>query len=163
MITVMTIAYRSLWMGLISLVPNVLPIMFLLGGMGWAGITVNIGTAIISSDVMGLTIHDSIFYLSAYRRARQSGLDFRGALHEVQIEVRRPLIYSNLALILGFLVLTTSNFVPLIYFGALVSIAIAGGLAVNLLLIPLLLQFGEHWSAQTSGATGYPSAESPSE
>ncbi len=146
LITMMTIAYRSLWMGLISLVPNVLPIVFLLGGMGWAGITINIGTAMISSDVMGLTIHDSIFYLSAYRRARQSGLDFRGALHEVQTEVRRPLIYSNLALILGFLVLTTSHFVPLIYFGVLVSIAIAGGLVVNLLLIPLLLQWGEWWS-----------------
>lgn len=143
LITMMTIAYRSLWMGLISLVPNVLPILFLLGTMGWVGLPVNIGTAMISSDVMGLTIHDSIFYLSAYRRARKSGLDFRGALHEVQTEVRRPLIYSNLALILGFLVLTTSHFVPLIYFGALVSIAIAGGLAVNLLLIPLLLQWSE--------------------
>ncbi|MDB5335214.1 MAG: integral rane protein [Planctomycetaceae bacterium] len=143
LIVVMAIAYRSIWMGLISLVPNVLPILLLLGGMGWAGIPVNIGTAMISSDTMGLTIHDSIFYLSAYNRARQSGLDFRGALHEVQTEVRRPLIYSNIALILGFLVLTTSNFVPLIYFGALVSTAIAGGLLVNLLLIPLLLQIGE--------------------
>lgn len=143
LISIMTIAYRSIWMGLISLVPNVLPILLLLGGMGWAGIPVNIGTAMISSDTMGLTIHDSIFYLSAYRRARQSGLDFRGALSEVQTEVRRPLIYSNIALILGFLVLTTSHFVPLIYFGALVSTAIAGGLLVNLLLIPLLLQIGE--------------------
>lgn len=143
LITMMTIAYRSLWMGLISLVPNVLPILFLLGVMGWVGVPINIGTAMISSDVMGLTIHDSIFYLSAYRRARLAGLDFRGALHEVQTEVRRPLIYSNLALILGFLVLTRSHFVPLIYFGALVSIAIAGGLVVNLLLIPLLLQWGE--------------------
>lgn len=143
LISIMTIAYRSLWMGLISLVPNVLPILLLLGGMGWAGVPVNIGTAMISSDTMGLTIHDSIFYLSAYHRARLAGLDFRGALSEVQTEVRRPLIYSNVALILGFLVLTTSHFVPLIYFGALVSTAIAGGLLVNLLLIPLLLQIGE--------------------
>src|SRR4029079_14088377 len=125
----------------ISVVRKLLPILLLLGGMGWAGIPINIGTAMISSDVMGLTIHDSIFYLSAYRRARQSGLDFHGALHEVQTEVRRPLIYSKLALILGFLVLTTSHFVPLIYFGALVSIAIAGGLLVNLLLLPLLLEW----------------------
>ena len=143
LIAIMTIAYRSIWMGLISLVPNVLPILLLLGGMGWAGIPVNIGTAMISSDTMGLTIHDSIFYLSAYRRGRLKGLDFKGALSEVQTEVRRPLIYSNIALILGFLVLTTSHFVPLIYFGALVSTAIAGGLLVNLLLIPLLLQIGE--------------------
>ena len=71
LIAVMTLAYRSMYLGFISLVPNVLPIVFLLGGMGWAGIPINIGTAMIASDAMGLTIHDSIFYLSAYRRARQ--------------------------------------------------------------------------------------------
>ncbi|WP_437186075.1 efflux RND transporter permease subunit [Planctomicrobium sp. SH668] len=140
LICVMSIAYRSLKFGVISLIPNVLPMIMLLGGMGWLGVPVNIGTAMISSDAMGLTIHDSIFYLSAYRRARRSGLPFREALREVQTEVRRPLVYSNAALILGFLVLTTSNFVPLIYFGVLVSVAIAGGLVVNMILLPLLLE-----------------------
>ncbi len=143
----MSLAYRSLSLGVVSLAPNVLPMILLLGGMGWCGVPVNIGTAMISSDAMGLTIHDSIFYISAYRRARQSGLDFQSALREVQTEVRRPLVYSNIALILGFLVLTTSHFVPLIYFGLLVSVAIAGGLLVNLLLLPLLLEWGDRGSA----------------
>jgi predicted RND superfamily exporter protein len=53
-------------------------------------------------------------------------------------------------LILGFLVLATSHFVPLIYFGVMVSVAIAGGLAVNLLLLPLLLQLGEAFQQGTS-------------
>jgi hypothetical protein len=141
LMVMMSLAYRSVALGAISLVPNVLPMILLLGGMGWCGVPVNIGTAMISSDAMGLTIHDSIFYMSAYRRARRRGLGFREALREVQTEVRRPLIYSNVALILGFLVLTTSHFVPLIYFGLLVSVAIAGGLLINLLLLPLLLEF----------------------
>ncbi len=143
LITIMTIAYRSLWMGVVSLVPNLIPIVLLLGGMGWLNVPVNIGTAMISSDTMGLTIHDSIFYISAYLRARRSGLNFSGALHHVQSETRQPLLYSNIALIVGFLVLATSHFVPLIYFGVMVSVAIAGGLAVNLLLLPLLLQVGQ--------------------
>ena len=143
LIAIMSIAYRSLWMGVVSLVPNVIPIVLLLGGMGWLGIPVNIGTAMISSDTMGLTIHDSIFYLSAFLRARRSGMDFQGALQHVQSETRQPLLYSNLALIIGFLVLATSHFVPLIYFGVMVSVAIAGGLAVNLLLLPLLLKLGD--------------------
>jgi predicted RND superfamily exporter protein len=143
LITIMSIAYRSLWMGVISLVPNIVPIMLLLGGMGWLNIRVNIGTAMISSDTMGLTIHDSIFYISAFLRARRSGLAFPVALEHVQSEVRQPLLYSNIALIVGFLVLVTSHFVPLIYFGVMVSVAIAGGLAVNLLLLPLLLRIGE--------------------
>lgn len=143
LLTIMTIAYRSLWMGVVSLVPNVIPIVLLLGGMGWLGVRVNIGTAMISSDTMGLTIHDSIFYLSAFLRARRSGAPFEAALDHVQTEVRQPLLYSNFALILGFLVLATSHFIPLIYFGVMVSVAIAGGLLVNLLLLPLFLQFGE--------------------
>ncbi len=143
LVTIMTIAYRSLWMGIVSLVPNVIPIVLLLGGMGWLNVPVNIGTAMISSDTMGLTIHDSIFYISAYLRARRSGLNFSSALHQVQSETRQPLLYSNIALIVGFLVLATSHFVPLIYFGVMVSVAIAGGLAVNLLLLPLLLKVGE--------------------
>ena len=153
LIAVMTLAYRSLWLGVVSLIPNVLPIMLLLGGMGWLNLPINMGTAMISSDTMGLTIHDSIFYLSAYLRARRSGLEFRGALDAVQSEVRKPLVYSNIALVLGFLVLTTSHFVPLIYFGVLVSVAIAGGLAVNLLLLPLLLQLGERFSPVAATAT----------
>ena len=145
LLAIMSIAYRSFWMGLVSLVPNVIPIILLLGGMGWMSIPVNIGTAMISSDTMGLTIHDSIFYLSAYLRARRSGQGFETALRHVQTEVRQPLLYSNIALIIGFLVLATSRFVPLIYFGVMVSVAIAGGLAVNLLLLPLLLKLGDRF------------------
>lgn len=143
LVTIMTIAYRNLLMGIISLVPNVIPIILLLGGMGWLSIRVNIGTAMISSDTMGLTIHDSIFYLSAFLRARRSGQDFQNALAHVQTEVRQPLLYSNVALVVGFLVLATSHFVPLIYFGVMVSVAIAGGLAVNLMLLPLLLKWSD--------------------
>ena len=151
LLAIMTIAYRSLWMGVVSLVPNVIPIVLLLGGMGWLNIRVNIGTAMISSDTMGLTIHDSIFYLSAYLRARRSGADLPSALRHVQSEVRQPLLYSNIALIVGFLVLATSHFVPLVYFGVMVSVAIAGGLAVNLLLLPLLLQMGERFGKGQNG------------
>jgi predicted RND superfamily exporter protein len=68
------------------------------------------------------------------------GLDFSGALHATQHEIGRALIYSNFALILGFLVLTLSHFIPLVYFGLLVSVAMLGGLAGNLVLLPLLIR-----------------------
>lgn len=141
-LAIITIAYRSLWLGCIALIPNLLPILLVVGGMGWVGLPINIGTAMISSDAMGLTVHDSIFYLSAFLRARQAGQDFNGALRQTQTEVGLPLVYSNVALILGFLVLTVSHFIPLVYFGLLVSVAILGGLAGNLVLLPILLRIG---------------------
>jgi predicted RND superfamily exporter protein len=147
-IGMMTIAYRSLRIGLISLIPNLLPIVLVIGAMGWLGLPINIGTAMISSVSMGLTVDASIFYISSFRRMQRAGMDFSGALRATQHEIGRALIYSNAALILGFLVLTLSHFIPLVYFGFLVSVAILGGLAGNLVLLPLLMRaFGVQESA----------------
>ncbi|MFN0054000.1 MAG: efflux RND transporter permease subunit [Planctomycetales bacterium] len=140
-ITMMALAYRSLRIGLISLFPNLLPIVLVVGTMGWLDLPINIATAMISAVSMGLTVDASIFYISAFRRFRRQGMDFSAALRATQHDVGRALVYSNIALILGFLVLTLSHFVPLIYFGLLVSVAMVGGLAGNLVLLPLLLRF----------------------
>jgi predicted RND superfamily exporter protein len=139
-IVMMTVAYRSVRIGLISLIPNLLPIVLVVGVMGWLDLPINIGTAMISSVSMGLTVDASIFYISSFRRMQAQGLDFSGALHATQHEIGRALIYSNFALILGFLVLTLSHFIPLVYFGLLVSVAMLGGLAGNLVLLPLLIR-----------------------
>jgi hypothetical protein len=136
----MTIAYRSVRIGLISLVPNLLPIVLVVGAMGWLDLPINIGTAMISSVSMGLTVDASIFYISSFRRMESEGMNFSQALHATQHEIGRALIYSNFALILGFLVLTLSHFIPLVYFGLLVSVAMLGGLAGNLVLLPLLMR-----------------------
>ncbi|MBI3863930.1 MAG: MMPL family transporter [Planctomycetia bacterium] len=139
-IAMMTVAYRSLRIGLISLIPNLLPIVLVVGAMGWLDLPVNIGTAMISSVSMGLTVDASIFYISSFQRMQQEGMDFSQALHATQHEIGRALIYSNFALIVGFLVLTISHFIPLVYFGLLVSVAMLGGLAGNLVLLPLLMR-----------------------
>ncbi len=139
-IGLMTVAFRSLSVGLVSLIPNLLPIVFVIGAMGWLGIPINIGTAMISSVSMGLTVDSSIHYFTGYRRARCDGLDVLAALRETNRGVGSALIYTNLALIAGFLVLTLSHFIPLVYFGLLVSVAMLGGLVGNLLLLPLLIR-----------------------
>jgi len=135
----MSIAFRSWRIGLISLVPNLFPIVCLVGSMGWLGVPVNIATAMIASVSMGLTVDNSVHYLSAYRRARRQGLGVAGAIERTQTQVGRALVFANAALVCGFSVLTLSHFIPLIYFGVLVSVAMLGGLAGNLFLLPLML------------------------
>jgi hypothetical protein len=139
-VAMMTVAYRSVRIGLISLIPNLLPIVLVVGAMGWLDLPINIGTAMISSVSMGLTVDASIFYISSFERMQAQGMSFSEALHATQHEIGRALIYSNFALILGFLVLTMSHFIPLVYFGLLVSVAMLGGLAGNLVLLPLLMR-----------------------
>lgn len=141
MVGMMTIAYRSIRIGLISLVPNLLPIAMVVGVMGWLDLPINIASAMISAVSLGLTIDQSIFYISGFRYVQEEkGLNFFDALRATQHGVGRALVYSNSALIMGFLVLTLSHFIPLVYFGLLVSLAMLGGLAGNLVLLPLMMR-----------------------
>ena len=137
----LSIAFRSIPIGLMSILPNIFPILLVIGSMGWIGVPINIGTAMIASVSMGLTVDSTIHYLAGYRRAREEGLDHYAALRVTHASVGRAVIFASAALVVGFTVLTLSHFIPLIYFGVLVSAAMLGGLLGGLILLPLLLQW----------------------
>lgn len=140
-VALMTFAYHSLVLGLILLIPNLFPIVLVIGAMGWIGLPVNIATAMIASVSMGLTVDSSIHYLAGYTDARRRrGLSFSEALKETHQGVGLALVFANVALVAGFSVLALSHFIPLVYFGILVSVAMLGGLLGNLILLPLLLR-----------------------
>jgi len=138
-VVIMVLAYHNLRIALVSLVPNVFPILLVVGAMGWIGVPINVGTAMIAAVSMGLTIDASIFYLYGYRKMRAAGKPLAEALRETHQGFGRALVFGTLALVVGFSVLAMSRFIPLVYFGVLVSLAMLGGLIGNLLLLPLLL------------------------
>jgi predicted RND superfamily exporter protein len=138
-VVIMVLAYHNLRIALVSLVPNVFPILLVVGAMGWVGVPVNVGTAMIAAVSMGLTIDASIFYLYGYRKMRGAGRPVADALRQTHQGFGRALVFGTLALVVGFSVLAMSRFIPLVYFGVLVSLAMLGGLIGNLLLLPLLL------------------------
>jgi predicted RND superfamily exporter protein len=134
------IAFRNPLYALIALVPNGLPILVLLGVMGWCNLPVNMGAAMIAAVSMGLSVDSSVHYIVFFQRARRSGKTVSESLQEVQHSVGRAALFSTLALVIGFSVLISSEFVPTIYFGVLVSLAMLGGLVGNLLVLPLMLR-----------------------
>lgn len=142
---VMWIAFRSWRLALIALIPNSLPIMAVVGTMGWLrlfwfpDLKINIGVAMIAAVSMGLSIDSSIHYIISFQRARKEKT-FRESLEQVQQNVGRAMVLSTLSLVVGFTVLATSEFVPTIYFGSLVSLAMLGGLLGNLIILPALLE-----------------------
>ena len=93
----------------------------------------------IAAVSMGLSVDSSIHYITFFRRARSAGKSVDQAIIEVQRTVGRAAVLSTVALIVGFSVLGTSQFVPTIYFGMLVCLSMLGGLFGNLILLPLLL------------------------
>jgi uncharacterized protein len=125
---------------LIALVPNALPILTVTGLMGWLGLKINMGAAMIAAVSLGLSIDSSIHYLSSFLHHRRAGRSVREALNEVHRMVGRAMVFSTLALIVGFSVLMTSQFIPTIYFGTLVTLTMLGSLLGNLIVLPLLLR-----------------------
>ena len=143
-----SIAYRSPMIGLIALVPNLLPIALVLGSIGWAGVPMNMGVAMIASVSMGLTVDSAIHYISAYRRHRADGHRPWSAVTLVHSDAGRALIFSHVALVGGFSVLALSNFMPLVYFGVLVSAAMLVGLFGVLVVLPVMLVLADREPAE---------------
>lgn len=133
-------SFRSVGLGLLALIPNVSPILIVIGTMGWLGLKLNMATAMLASVSMGLAVDFSIHYLYRFRHELRLGNDFDSAIRRAHGTVGLAIILANLALIAGFMVLTLSDFVPTVQFGFLVTIVMLGGLAANLLILPMLLR-----------------------
>ncbi|NBW96577.1 MAG: hypothetical protein EBR28_07550, partial [Planctomycetia bacterium] len=137
--------FRSWLLAAVALVPNALPIFIVLGLLGWAGERVNMGTAMIAAVSMGLSVDSSIHYLVAFRRRLREGHALSAALETAHQTAGRAMVFSTLALVVGFLALTTSGFVPTVSFGALSCLTLVGGLAGNLVVLPVLLTLLGPW------------------
>lgn len=136
----MTLAFRSLKMALLALIPNVLPILMVTGAFGLLGYRINMGAAMIAAVSMGLGVDASIHYIYGFQRSIAAGLTPSAALVEVQQSVGKAVIFATFALIAGFSVLCVSDFVPTIYFGVLVGLTMLGALVGNLIILPLLIK-----------------------
>jgi predicted RND superfamily exporter protein len=137
---VMLVVFRSPILAAIGLVPSVLPVFVTMGTLGWLGIPLNMGAAVIAAFSMGLSVDATVHYIVDFQRARQQGAGFREALDAAQQSAGRAAFFATLALVIGFSALCTSEFVPTIYFGALTAITMLFGLAGNLVVLPLLLR-----------------------
>jgi len=141
----LAVSFRSPLLAAVALVPNALPIFVVLGLLGWTGDRINMGTAMIAAVSMGLSVDSSIHYLAAFRRRLASGHAIPAALEAAHQTAGRAMIFSTLALVVGFLALTTSGFIPTVSFGALSCLTLTGGLFGNLVVLPVLLSLLAPW------------------
>jgi len=134
------VAFRNVPLAIATMIPNAIPVLALFGGMGWLGIKTNMGAAMIAAVSVGLSIDSSIHYVLLYKFRRRQGMTMDEALAHAQDSAGRAATLSTLALIVGFATLCVSDFIPTIYFGALVSLSMIGGLVGNILVQPMLIR-----------------------
>jgi len=135
----MAAMFLSARIGVIAMIPNLFPIVIFFGLMGMTGVTLNFGTNIIASIALGLAVDDTL-HIMCRLSSELRGTDKEGdALVETLSTVGKPALYYSGLLVLGFLTLGTSTFVPIQEFGLLSSATIVIGVIGELLLLPALL------------------------
>ncbi len=136
----MSILYSSVTAGLVSLIPNIIPVIMMFGTMGMLGIPLNPGTALVSVIAIGIAIDDTIHILSTYNKeCRVDGDQIAAARRAVKIEAI-PVISTSLALTFGFLILIASRFNIIAQFGLLSALTMIVAMFSDLLITPLLFK-----------------------
>ncbi|MEM7135441.1 MAG: MMPL family transporter [Myxococcota bacterium] len=132
--------FRSIRLGLLSIPPNLIPLVATMAYMVWREIPLNVSTVIIFSISLGLAVNGTIHVLARFREEMQSGLGREAALIRAARGTGRAIVISCITLMAGFAVLLLSSFVPVRNFGELISVTIGGCLVATLIVLPPLLR-----------------------
>ena len=135
---VMCLLFASLQTGLISMVPNVSPVLLTLGAMGWWGLDLDYTTTTIAAVAMGIAVDDTIHLVLRFRHEFRRSRSYEEALIASMHDVGRALVITSTALILGFLVLLFSTLASQAQYGLLLATTIATALVADFLLMPAL-------------------------
>ena len=133
------VLFRSLSLAIIALIPNMLAACVVLGGMGLAGIPLDMMTITIAAITVGIGVDHAIHYLYRFRAEFAKDGDYVATMHRSHATIGRAMFYTAITIIAGFSILALSKFVPSIYFGLLTALAMSAALLGSLTLLPLLL------------------------
>ena len=140
MVIIMMVAVlRSVKAGIVSMVPNVAPILFATGLMGFLGLNLNVSTVMTAGIAMGITVDDSIHYLVRFKTVLQRVGDYRLAIAETNKSIGTAVIFTTFVLMAGFGVLTLSQFSPSVDFGAMTALTLFLSIFCEIFLMPLML------------------------
>ncbi len=140
---IMFLMFLSAKVGLIAILPNCFPIIMNFGIMGWLGIRLSVTTSLIACIAIGLAVDDTIHYLYRYNREFKKDLDKDRALRDTIKTVGKPIIFTTLAISIGFFVLMFSQFKPTAIFGFLMVITMLSALIGDLIILPALMRHVE--------------------
>ena len=127
--------------GLISIIPNIFPIVILLGFIGYFNYYLNLATSIIASIAIGIVVDDTIHYFSHFRYELKRLHDRKKAMIAALENVGTALCFTSVVLVLGYLVFMFASSKILMDYGLLTGIAIVSALFGDLFIGPILLVY----------------------
>jgi len=136
----MAYMFRSFRMIIVSLIPNLLPLVITAGLMGYLGVPIKPSTILVFSIAFGISVDDTIHFLAKYRQELQANhWKIKKSVYAALRETGVSMFYTSIVLFFGFSVFTISSFGGTVALGALVSITLLFAMLSNLILLPSLL------------------------
>ncbi len=151
----MMLVLRSPSAGLVSMVPNLFPVIVIFGTMGWMGVLIDVGSMMTASVALGVAVDDTIHYLTWFRRGLDEGLDRKGAILMAYERCATAMTQTTLISGLGLAAFSFSTFTPTQRFGTLMLTLLFAALFGDLIFLPAMLSgpFGRFFRPRVPKST----------
>lgn len=133
------IMFKSLRMVLITLIPNIIPLLMVAAIMGYFGISLKLSTSIVFTIAFGIAVDDTIHFISKLKLELQKGKSLLYALKRTFLSTGKAILITTAILSGGFLTLILSDFGGTFYTGLLVSLTLIFAVVIDLTLLPVLI------------------------
>jgi len=125
--------------GLIAMIPNLLPILIALGALGWSGVPMNVFTMFVGSIALGLAVDDTLHFLHGFKRYHLQCGDTEEAIRKTFVSTGRALLVTTVALSLGFFLFAFASLQSVVLFGLLTGASIVMAVVADFIVMPALL------------------------
>ncbi|MBM4421668.1 MAG: hypothetical protein FJ034_08850 [Chloroflexi bacterium] len=136
---VMLASFKSLKLGLISVIPNIVPLVFGGAVLYFLSGRLDIGTVMVASVSLGIAVDNTIHILSNFNRHVAEGYSPRESLSMLMAHAGPAMVSTTFILVAGFLTLALGTFIPNVYFGLMTATILSIGLLADFVLLPALL------------------------
>jgi len=133
------VLFRSVYLAVLAIIPNMLAACLVLGLMGWFGIPLDVMTITIAAITIGIAVDHAIHYIHRFQVEFKKYGHYMETVYACHGSIGRAIYYTAMTITVGFSILALSKFIPTIYFGLLTGLAMVLALLSNLTLLPALL------------------------
>ncbi len=137
---VIFIVFRSFRFGVLTIAPNLLPVLAVLGVMGYLGISMNVATVMVASVALGIVDDDTIHFINRYRREVAAGASTDRAIETATAHEGRASLTTAIINSAGFAVLLLSEYKPTAWFGGLLALTMATAFLAEVFILPATIK-----------------------
>ena len=137
---IVALLFRQIKAGPLALIPMSVAVIINFGVMGWLRINLDMATSVIAAITIGIGVDDTIHFLNTFRHNRAQGWNVDETIRRTLAVSGKAILFTSLALVFGFSILTTSNFLPIALFGILTATTMINTTIGALLVLPSVIK-----------------------